>query len=58
MSDKQLEDYIIENNLISKLIAKQKDEMPGYAFIQLPDYLENLFTISIYISFCKSDNAS
>ena len=46
MSDKQLEDYIIENNLISKLIAKQKDEMPGYAFIQLPDYLENLFTIS------------
>lgn len=46
MSDKQLEDYIIKNNLISKLIAKQKDEMPGYAFIQLPDYLENLFTIS------------
>lgn len=46
MSDKQLEDYIIENNLISKLIAKQKNEMPGYAFIQLPDYLENLFTIS------------
>lgn len=46
MSDKQLEDYIIENNLISKLIAKQKDEMPGYAFVQLPDYLENLFTIS------------
>jgi hypothetical protein len=46
MSDKQLEDYIIENNLISKLIAKQKDEIPGYAFIQLPDYLENLFTIS------------
>lgn len=46
MSDKQLEDYIIENNLISKLIAKQKDEMPGYAFIQLPGYLENLFTIS------------
>lgn len=46
MSDAQLEDYITQNNLISKLIAKQKDEMPGYAFIQLPDYLENLFTIS------------
>lgn len=46
MSDAQLEDYITQNSLISKLIAKQKDEMPGYAFIQLPDYLENLFTIS------------
>lgn len=46
MSTTQIEDFITQNNLVSKLIAKQHEDMPGYAFIQLPNYLESMFTIS------------
>ena len=46
MSQAQIDSFIVTNNLVNKLIQKQHEEMPGYTFIQLPNYMENLFTIS------------
>lgn len=46
MSDAELEEYITKNGLINKLMSKQQEEMPGYTFVRIPKYLENLFTIS------------
>lgn len=46
MSKEAIDNFIQQNDLVLKAIQKQHDDMPGYTFIQLPNYMENLFEIS------------
>jgi hypothetical protein len=46
------------NNAVNQNIQDQKEEMPGYTFIRLPTYMENMFSISAQgkSAFDKLDN--